>query len=67
MLPDPAMKRIDAAVTAGSEKARALVNCYVGQGVGLAKEMLSCRSVMHDFTIEFAAALEDLPALAGGL
>jgi NAD(P)H-dependent flavin oxidoreductase YrpB (nitropropane dioxygenase family) len=65
LLSGPAMKRIDAAVAAGNDKARALVNYYVGQGVGLVDEVRSCRAVVQDFMTEFAEALEDLQALAG--
>jgi NAD(P)H-dependent flavin oxidoreductase YrpB (nitropropane dioxygenase family) len=64
LLSGPAMKRIDAAVASGNQKARALVNYYVGQGVGLVEEVRSCRAVVQDFMFEFAAALEDLQALA---
>jgi NAD(P)H-dependent flavin oxidoreductase YrpB (nitropropane dioxygenase family) len=67
LLAGPAMKRIDAAVAAGNDKARALVNYYVGQGVGLVEEVRSCRSVVQDFMTEFAEALEDLQALSGGM
>ncbi len=65
LLSGPAMQRIDAAVAGGNDKARALVNYYVGQGVGLVQDVRSCRSVVQDFMTEFAAALEDLQALAG--
>ena len=65
LLSGPAMKRIDAAVAGGNDKARALVNYYVGQGVGLVEDVRSCRAVVQDFITEFAAALEDLQALAG--
>ncbi len=65
LLAGPAMKRIDAAVAAGNNKARALVNYYVGQGVGLIEDVRSCRAVVQDFMTEFAEALDDLQALAG--
>ncbi len=67
LISSPALKRIDAAVAAGNDKARALVNYYIGQGVGLIEDVRSCRAVVQDFMTEFAAALEDLQALAGGL
>jgi NAD(P)H-dependent flavin oxidoreductase YrpB (nitropropane dioxygenase family) len=65
LLAGPAMKRIDAAVAGGNDKARALVNYYVGQGVGLVEAVRSCRAVVQDFMTEFAEALADLQALAG--
>lgn len=64
LLAGPAMKRIDAAVAGGNDKARALVNYYVGQGVGLVEDVRSCRAVVLDFMTEFAEALDDLQALA---
>jgi NAD(P)H-dependent flavin oxidoreductase YrpB (nitropropane dioxygenase family) len=67
LLSGPAMKRIDAAVAGGNHKARALLNYYVGQGVGLVEDVRSCRSVVQDFMTEFAEALEDLQATASGL
>lgn len=66
LLTGPAMRRIDAAVAGGNEKARALVNYYVGQGVGLVEEVSSCRAVVQAFMTEFAEALEDMQALAAG-
>ena len=65
LLAGPAMRRIDAAVAAGNDKARALVNYYVGQGVGLVQDVRSCRAVVASFMSEFADALEDMQALAG--
>ncbi len=66
LLSGPAMKRIDAAVAGGNHKARALLNYYVGQGVGLLEDVRSCRSVVQDFMTEFAEALEDLQSTVGG-
>jgi NAD(P)H-dependent flavin oxidoreductase YrpB (nitropropane dioxygenase family) len=66
LLSGPAMRRIDTSVAAGNDKARALVNYYVGQGVGLVDQVQSCRAVVHDFMAEFADALQDLQALAAG-
>ena len=65
LLAGPAMRRIDAAAAGGNAKARALVNYYVGQGVGLVEDVRSCRAVVASFMSEFADALEDLQALAG--
>ncbi len=65
LLAGPAMRRIDASVAAGNDKARALVNYYVGQGVGLVEDVRSCRAVVASFMSEFADALEDMQALAG--
>jgi len=66
LLSGPAMRRIDAAVAGGNDKAHALVNYYVGQGVGLVEEVSSCRAVVQAFMTEFAEALEDMQALATG-
>jgi NAD(P)H-dependent flavin oxidoreductase YrpB (nitropropane dioxygenase family) len=63
LLSGPAMQRIDAAVAGGNDKARALVNYYVGQGVGLVEETRSCRAVVQEFMTGFADALADLQAL----
>jgi NAD(P)H-dependent flavin oxidoreductase YrpB (nitropropane dioxygenase family) len=65
LLAGPAMRRIDAAAAAGNDKARALVNYYVGQGVGLVEDVRSCRAVVASFMSEFADALEEMQALAG--
>jgi NAD(P)H-dependent flavin oxidoreductase YrpB (nitropropane dioxygenase family) len=64
LLSGPAMQRIDAAVAGGNEQAKALVNYYVGQGVGLVEDVRTSRAVVRDFIEEFAAALEDMQGLA---
>lgn len=66
ILSEPAMRRVTQAAEGGNEQARALVSCFVGQGVGLIEDVPSARQVVRDFMEEFAEALEDMRALAGG-
>jgi NAD(P)H-dependent flavin oxidoreductase YrpB (nitropropane dioxygenase family) len=65
ILSEPAMRRVTQAAEGGNEQARALVSYFVGQGVGLVQGVNSVRSVVQDFMMEYAEALEDMRALAG--
>ena len=64
ILSEPAMHRVNRAAEGGNEAARALVTYFVGQGVGLVEGVQSCRAVVEAFMGDFAAALEDMQALA---
>jgi NAD(P)H-dependent flavin oxidoreductase YrpB (nitropropane dioxygenase family) len=67
LISEPAMARVNRAAEGGNEKARELVSYFVGQGVGLVDDIPSARQVVTSFMTEFAEALEDMQALAGGL
>ena len=42
----------------GNEKAKHLLNYYVGQGIGMLNDTPSVRTVMHEFKSDFVAAIE---------
>lgn len=54
----PAMRALDQAAEAGNLEAAAMVNYFVGQGIGLVTSTLSSRAVVQDFMKEFSDALE---------
>lgn len=66
IISEPAMARVNKAAEAGNPKARALVSYFVGQGVGLAESIPSCRQVVAAFMTEFAEALDDMARLTEG-
>ena len=47
------------------QRARQLVNYYVGQGVGLMNETVSARTVVYNFMEDFADAAERLQVAVG--
>ncbi|MBL6457673.1 nitronate monooxygenase [Belnapia sp. T6] len=66
LISEPAMARVNRAAEGGDAAARELVSYFVGQGVGLVEGVQSCRAVVEAFMGDFAAALEDMQALAEG-
>ncbi len=63
LLAIPALNRAEQAADRGSEKAKALVTYYVGQGVGLIDGIRSAGQVVQDFKTGFADALAELEGL----
>lgn len=64
LLSEPALRAIDAAAIGGNEQAQELSTYFVGQGVGLVREMRGAGAVVQDFKSEFGEALEDMMGLA---
>lgn len=62
LIAEPAIHRATKAAEGGNEKARELVTYFVGQGVGLVKDITSARSVVQDFMQDYAEAVETLNA-----
>jgi len=59
---EPALARINKMADAGHEGAQALATYWVGQGVGLMNEAMTCRQVVEGFMEDFAGAHETLAA-----
>ena len=66
MLAIPALNKAEQAADGGSEKAKALVTYYVGQGVGLMETPQTTRQVVASFMEDYAEAVERLTATLGG-
>ncbi len=64
LISEPALEVAQRAAAKGNPKARELVTYFVGQGVGLIDSVKTCRTVVNEFMEDFAAALEDMQALA---
>ncbi len=64
LISEPALEVANRAAAKGNPKARELVTYFVGQGVGLVDSVKTCRTVVNEFMEDFAAALEDMQALA---
>ncbi len=62
LLSEPVLRAIDKAAVNGNPQAQGLCTYFVGQGVGLVKEVRGAGAVVQDFKEEFAAGFE---ALAG--
>lgn len=62
LISEPALRKIDNLAEAGHEGARALATYWVGQGVGLMNEAMTCRQVVEGFMEDFAGAHETLAA-----
>ena len=60
MVSEPAFARIERAAEAGNAEARDLVTYFVGQGVGLVREVRGAGAVVQDFKQEFAEGFESL-------
>lgn len=60
MVSEPAFAQIERAAAAGNEEARELVSYFVGQGVGLVKQVRPARAVVQAFREEFAEAVASL-------
>lgn len=65
-LSEPAMHVINKAAENGNAQARELVTYFVGQGVGLVDGLKSATAVVQEFKEEFAEAVTDVVAFAGG-
>lgn len=59
----PAFARLDRDAEAGNSGARKLLSYWVGQGVGLVDSVQSAGSVVQEFKVELAEAIEDLMEL----
>ena len=62
LISEPALARINKMADAGHEGAQALATYWVGQGVGLMNEAMTCRQVVEGFMEDFAGAHETLAA-----
>lgn len=62
LLSEPALRAIDKAAVNGNAQAQELCSYFVGQGVGLIKEVTSARQVVQGFKEEFAKGFEILAA-----
>ena len=60
LLSEPALRAIDKAAVNGNSKAQELCSYFVGQGVGLVREVTSAGQVVQDFKEGFAAGFETL-------
>ncbi|WFL76225.1 nitronate monooxygenase [Altererythrobacter arenosus] len=60
LLSEPALRAIDKAAVNGNPKAQELCSYFVGQGVGLVREVTSAGQVVQDFKEGFAAGYETL-------
>lgn len=60
LLSEPALRAIDKAAVNGNPKAKDLCSYFVGQGVGLVKEVTSAGRVVQDFKADFVAGCENL-------
>ncbi len=61
----PAMAKIDKLAESGHPGAKDLATYYVGQAVGLMEVEQSARSVVQDFMLDYAEAVERLAATVG--
>lgn len=60
LLSEPALRTIDKAAVNGNPKAQELCSYFVGQGVGLVREVTSAGQVVQDFKQDFVAGYENL-------
>ncbi|OGS59984.1 MAG: monooxygenase [Erythrobacter sp. RIFCSPHIGHO2_12_FULL_63_10] len=60
LLSEPVLRAIDRAAVNGNPRARELSTYWVGQGVGLVREVTSAGQVVQDFKRDFAAGFETL-------
>jgi NAD(P)H-dependent flavin oxidoreductase YrpB (nitropropane dioxygenase family) len=60
---EPALRRVNALAETGHEGAKQLATYWVGQGVGLMNQSMSCGQVVQQFREEFLEARERLIAL----
>jgi NAD(P)H-dependent flavin oxidoreductase YrpB (nitropropane dioxygenase family) len=60
---EPALRRVNKLAETGHEGARRLATYWVGQGVGLMNESMSCAQVVQQFREEFLEARERLIGL----
>lgn len=65
LLSEPVLRAIDKAAVNGNARAQELSTYFVGQGVGLVREVRGAGAVVQDFKREFAAAFEALAAAVG--
>jgi NAD(P)H-dependent flavin oxidoreductase YrpB (nitropropane dioxygenase family) len=63
ILSEPALRAALRAAERGNEKACELVTYWVGQCVGLADSVKSCRTVVTDFIQEFAEAIDEIQGM----
>lgn len=62
---EPALRRVNKLAEIGHEGAATLATYWVGQGVGLMNETMSCAQVVRQFQEEFLEARERLIGLVG--
>ena len=62
LLSEPALRAIDKAAVNGKPEAQGLCSYFVGQGVGLVKEVTSAGQVVQSFKEEYAKGFETLAA-----
>ena len=62
LLSEPVLRAIDKAALNGNPKARELCSYWVGQGVGLVREVTSAGQVVQQFKQDFLAGYENLAA-----
>ncbi|MEP3050765.1 MAG: nitronate monooxygenase [Erythrobacter sp.] len=60
LLSEPVLRAIDKAAIGGNPKAQELCTYFVGQGVGLVKEVRGSGSIVQEFKQDFAAGVEQL-------
>lgn len=60
LLTIPLFEMVERLASGGHAGARDLVSYFVGQGIGLVNEPVSCRQVLKDFRTDFADAAENL-------
>jgi NAD(P)H-dependent flavin oxidoreductase YrpB (nitropropane dioxygenase family) len=60
---EPALRRVNKLAETGHEGAKQLATYWVGQGVGLMNQSMSCTQVVQQFREEFLEARERLIAL----
>jgi len=63
LLTDRAFQQIEKSVAGGNDKARALLTQGTGQAIGLVDSVKSARTVVQDFMVEFADAIERMETL----
>lgn len=62
LLSEPVLRAIDKAAVSGNAEAQGLATYFVGQGVGLVREVRGAGAVVQDFKQEFAEGFEALSA-----
>ena len=62
LLSEPVLRALDKASVNGNPKAQELSSYWVGQGVGLVREIRGTGAIVQDFKEEFAAGFETLAA-----
>ncbi|BDW82319.1 monooxygenase [Erythrobacter sp. Dej080120_24] len=62
LLSEPALRAIDKAAINGNAQAQELCSYFVGQGVGLVKEVTSAGQVVQDYKEDYAKGFETLAA-----